>query len=67
MKRGRLDGKRHRVAHIDQEKSTVDVFEHVIRGVRLNRLRELLRETERQRKREHGDETWRSTAGPTTA
>ena len=66
MKRTRAHGKRERVAHIDQEKSMVDVFEHVIRGVRLNRLRELLRETEKQRKREHGDGTWR-TAGPTTA
>jgi len=63
MKRSRPDAKRERVAHIDQEKSTVDVFEHVIRGVRLNRLRELLRESERQRKHEQG---WRNTLGPET-
>jgi hypothetical protein len=34
--------------------------------VRLDRLRELLRESERQRKRERDDQTWR-TARPTTA
>jgi hypothetical protein len=49
MRRRRLDAKRDRAAHVDQEKSLVDVFEHVIRGVRLNRLRDLLRESEKQR------------------
>ena len=49
MKRRRLDAKRDRVAHVDQEKSLVDVFEHVIRGVRLSRLRQLLRERGNQR------------------
>lgn len=37
------DERAHGNPHVEKEKSTDDVFEHVIRGVRLNRLRELLR------------------------
>ncbi len=39
----RVTDKPNSTPHVDQEKSVVDVFEHVIRGVRLNRLRDLLR------------------------
>jgi hypothetical protein len=49
MRRRRLDPKRDRANRVDQEKSLVDVFEHVIRGVRLGRLRQLLREGDRRR------------------
>jgi hypothetical protein len=43
--------KQRRTAHVDQEKSTEDIFEHVIRGVRLSRLRELLRGRDEHRTR----------------
>ena len=41
--RTRSNDKHRRIGHVDQEKSTEEIFEHVIRGVRLSRLRELLR------------------------
>ncbi|HUK36020.1 MAG TPA: hypothetical protein VLV86_19015 [Vicinamibacterales bacterium] len=53
-------------AHVDQEKSIVDVFEHVIRGVRLDRLRVLLRAAEQLRRMED-DDPWKNSAEPTTA
>src|SRR5579871_1067650 len=43
MTTSRSSEKPHGSPRVDQEKSTEDVFEHVIRGVRLNRLRDLLR------------------------
>jgi hypothetical protein len=62
----RLDAKHRAEVHVDQEKSIVDVFEHVIRGVRLNRLRELLRMNDEEQKRARGGE-WTITVEPNPA
>ena len=43
MARPKGTDKQSGAAHVEQEKSTEEIFEHVIRGVRLSRLRELLR------------------------
>jgi len=56
-------------AHVDQEKSTDDIFEHVIRGVRLSRLRELLR---RRKENDEPDQernvnVWSNAPEPRTA
>jgi hypothetical protein len=64
----RSRGKQHHgVAHVDQEKSLVDIFEHVIRGVRIDRLRELLRESEKHNKRPADRKAWGHRPLPTTA
>jgi len=61
-----LTEKRRRTAHVDKEKSTDEIFEHVIRGVRLSRLRELLRRRdEDDRRRERN--SWGNTPEPSTA
>jgi hypothetical protein len=57
--------KPQRTPHVDQEKSTDDIFEHVIRGVRLSRLRELLRADQDQRREEH--DAWVHGIEPRTA
>jgi hypothetical protein len=63
----RLDGKRRGEANVDQEKSIVDVFEHVICGVRLNHLRELLRKSSEGQKHSQDRDGWRITVEPTPA
>jgi hypothetical protein len=65
--RTRLDAKHRREGHVDQEKSIVDVFEHVIRGVRLNRLRELLRMNDEEQKRVRDGDNWTNTVEPKPA
>jgi hypothetical protein len=57
--------KPQRLPHVDQEKSTDDIFEHVIRGVRLSRLRELLRGEHDQRRQE--PDGWVHRIEPSTA
>jgi hypothetical protein len=42
MTRSKGTDKQAGAPHVEQEKSTDEIFEHVIRGVRLSRLRELL-------------------------
>jgi hypothetical protein len=64
MKMSRSNDKQLRTAHVDQEKSTDDIFEHVIRGVRLSRLRELLRRRREQPKEERNG--WASVPEPET-
>ena len=63
----RLGAKHRGEGHVDQEKSIVDVFEHVIRGVRLNRLRELLRMNDEERKRALDGDDWTNTVEPKPA
>lgn len=59
--------KQLRSARVDREKSMDEIFEHVIRGVRLSRLRELLRGgRERHSHSEQGD-AWANSPEPTTA
>jgi hypothetical protein len=43
MAMSKVTDKQPGAAHVDQEKSMEEIFEHVIHGVRLSRLRELLR------------------------
>jgi hypothetical protein len=63
----RRDAKHRGEAHIDQEKSIVDVFEHVIRGVRLNRLREILRERSEEQSHAKDGRAWTNTVEPKPA
>jgi len=51
MAKSKGTDKQSGAAHVEQEKSTEEIFEHVIRGVRLSRLRELLR----RRKEQHDE------------
>jgi hypothetical protein len=59
--------KQRRTAHVDQEKSTEDIFEHVIRGVRLSRLRELIRGRDEHRTRKEERDGWVKMPEPSTA
>ncbi len=68
MKMFGSNDKEHRGAHVDQEKSTDEIFEHVIRGVRLSRLRELLRGRDQHHTDEaEGRDTWVNSPEPRTA
>ena len=66
MARSKETDKQGSAAHVDQEKSTDEIFEHVIRGVRLSRLRELLRRKEREEPDEKPN-VWGSAPEPRTA
>ena len=63
----RFNDKQRRTAHVDQEKSIEDIFEHVIRGVRLSRLRELLRGNNEHDSHTEEREAWGHSPEPTTA
>jgi hypothetical protein len=63
----RLDEKNRGEGHIDQEKSLVDVFEHVIRGVRLNRLHERLHEKAERDNHARGGDGWTIIVEPNPA
>ena len=67
MKMPRVSDKQRRIAHVDQEKSMEEIFEHVIRGVRLSRLRELLRGRNEQRSHKEERNVWGHSPEPTTA
>ena len=66
MSTPRAGEKPRRAPQVDRVKSTEDVFEHVIRGVRLSRLRELLRRRNHSGDRP-GRDLWINGAEPTTA
>jgi len=54
-------------ARVDREKSMDEIFEHVIRGVRLSRLRELLRRNKEQREPVADRDMWGNVPEPSTA
>lgn len=67
MTRFGFNDKQLRTARVDQEKSVDDIFEHVIRGVRLSRLRELLRGRAEQDTRREERDAWVNVPTPRTA
>jgi hypothetical protein len=67
MSTSRAGERPNRAPQVDQVKSTEDVFEHVIRGVRLSRLRELLRRRKQSGDEPAGRDLWIDRAEPSTA
>ncbi|HET9834323.1 MAG TPA: hypothetical protein VFP91_21520 [Vicinamibacterales bacterium] len=67
MAMSKVPDKQPGAARVDQEKSTDEIFEHVIHGVRLSRLRELLRRRKEQDESVEDCDVWGNAPEPRPA
>jgi hypothetical protein len=67
MAMSKVTDKQPGAAHVDQEKSMDEIFEHVINGVRLSRLRELLRRRKDQDESVEDRDVWANAREPRLA